>query len=149
MTISNVSRPDVVSVTSAPRPTPTPARTSFKEVLTKTTGIVARGAEAALSVVPGGPVVATALRSGAGISGYGSAAGPVGGGMSAEGPGAGGSTGNAGSGIDGALAKGQEDNMYYLNLQMQMQQQNQQFSTLSNVIKAEHDTAKNAIGNIR
>ena len=39
-------------------------------------------------------------------------------------------------------------NMQYLALQNQMQQENQTFSTLSNVLKVRHDTAKNSISNI-
>ena len=37
----------------------------------------------------------------------------------------------------------------YLQLQEQISAENRQFSTLSNVLKARHDTVKNAIGNIR
>ena len=39
-------------------------------------------------------------------------------------------------------------NMQYLELQNTMQQENQQFSTLSNVLKVRSDTAKNSISNI-
>lgn len=34
-------------------------------------------------------------------------------------------------------------------LQSKMQQENRQYTTVSNVLKTKHDTAKNAIGNIR
>jgi hypothetical protein len=54
-----------------------------------------------------------------------------------------------GGGIDASLQQAQEMNLYYLQIQQHVQQQNQTFSTLSNVMKAEHDTVKNAIGNIR
>jgi hypothetical protein len=40
-------------------------------------------------------------------------------------------------------------NMQYLALQEKMQADNRQFSTLSNVMKTKHDTAKNAINNVR
>lgn len=40
-------------------------------------------------------------------------------------------------------------NMKYLMLQQQMQSENRQFTTLSNVMKTKHDTAKNAISNVR
>jgi uncharacterized phage infection (PIP) family protein YhgE len=36
-----------------------------------------------------------------------------------------------------------------LKLQMSMQRENQVFTAVSNVLKTRHDTAKNAIGNIR
>jgi len=39
--------------------------------------------------------------------------------------------------------------MQYLELQEQMQQENRQFSTLSNILKTRHESAKTAIGNIR
>ena len=40
-------------------------------------------------------------------------------------------------------------NVQYVRLQEKMQQLSQQFSVLSNIMKTKHDTAKNAIGNIR
>ncbi len=40
-------------------------------------------------------------------------------------------------------------NLQYLNLQEKMQNENRQFSTVSNVLKTKHDTAKNAINNVR
>ena len=39
--------------------------------------------------------------------------------------------------------------MQFLTLQNNMQQENQKFSTLSNVMKVRHDTAKNSISNVR
>ncbi len=40
-------------------------------------------------------------------------------------------------------------NMQYLGLQQKMQADNRQFTTLSNIMKTKHDTAKNAINNVR
>ena len=40
-------------------------------------------------------------------------------------------------------------NMQYLQLQQKMQQDNRQFTMLSNIMKTKHDTAKNAISNVR
>jgi hypothetical protein len=40
-------------------------------------------------------------------------------------------------------------NMQYLDLQKQMQDENRRFTLLSNIMKTKHDTAKNAINNIR
>jgi len=49
-----------------------------------------------------------------------------------------------------ALQKQQQDaNMDYLKLQMDVQAENRQYSTLSNVLKSRHDTAKAAITNLR
>ena len=72
--------------------------------------------------------------------------------LSPEGPppaggGAAGTGGTAGS--SRSLQQSQDMNMYYLQIQEQVNAQNRTFSTLSNVLKAEHDTVKTAIGNIR
>ena len=43
----------------------------------------------------------------------------------------------------------QSFNLQYLNLQNQMQNENRQFTMVSNIMKTKHDTSKNAISNIR
>lgn len=43
----------------------------------------------------------------------------------------------------------QEFNLEYLALQQSIQSENREFSTLSNLLKAQHDTAKAAVSNIR
>jgi hypothetical protein len=43
----------------------------------------------------------------------------------------------------------QSFNLQYLQLQQQMQADNRQFTLLSNIMKTKHDTAKNAINNVR
>ena len=170
---------DVVTVTSEPRPTPTPVRTSFSEVMARGAGSIVGGAEAALTSLPGTSVMALALRGGAaGVAGVGLPSLPVGapgaglGGVSplgaipglgaAAGPGAGAvtsfgsqflssATAAASSGDGGAAASLQQSeqaNLYYLQLQQQVSQQSQTFETLSNVLKSESDTVKNAIGNM-
>ena len=40
-------------------------------------------------------------------------------------------------------------NLQYLHLQNQMQYENQKFTTMSNIMKSKHDTAKSSIKNIR
>ncbi len=40
-------------------------------------------------------------------------------------------------------------NLQYLQLQQNMQQENRQFTLMSNIMKTKHDTAKAAINNIR
>jgi len=160
-------KPDVVTVTSQPRPTPTPVRTSFSEVMARGAGSVVGGAEAAMTSLPGSSVVALAVRGGAagalaqpvGLGGIGGIGGL--GAVGAEGPGAsiGTSFGSqlmasasaAASGDGGAAASLQQSaqsNLYYLQLQQQVSQQSQTFETLSNVLKSESDTVKNAIGNM-
>jgi len=40
-------------------------------------------------------------------------------------------------------------NLQYLQLQQQMQQENRQYTEVSNIMKSRHDTVKNAIGNLK
>jgi hypothetical protein len=180
---SIASRPDVTVATTAPRVTPTPDRGAFKQVLAQS---LVRGAETAMKMLPGSPLMAVAVRGGNGpggalgvpMTGIGSS--PVrSGGISPEGPGGisrvnnpvaqtaahaalssatGASTGTPGtSGVPGAeggslessLQQSQDMNLYYLQIQEAVNSQNRSFTALSNVLKAEHDTVKTAIGNIR
>jgi hypothetical protein len=159
------TRPDVTFIQSAPRPTPTPVRVNFADVLAKGAQGLVAGAQAALNVLPGGPLVAVAIRNavgsgstsrpmslGGGVGGGGTASLGGVGGARPEGPGGttGTGTGTPGEGgIEGSLQQAQEMNLYYLQIQEQVNAQNRTFSTLSNVLKAEHDTVKTAIGNIR
>lgn len=173
----------VATAISAARITPTQPKVPFAQVMGQTAVL---GAEAAMSVLPGGPVMAAALRSGgaaaapgaalvttqtmsqplsAGVASLGPsvAAGssslpqptplaqPAGQAAAAEGPGAVTPAGGTGAGmnVDGALAQSQEMNLYYLRIQEQVNAENRSFTTMSNVMKAEHETVKTAIGNIR
>lgn len=171
---------NVTTTTSSARVTPTQPKVPFAEVMGQTAVV---GAEAAMRILPGGPVMAAALRSG-GSQALGAAGGgasvpmqtmsqplsqPLGGRTpvnqvtastpqsmpavsgAAEGPGAVAPSGGAGSGmnIDGALAQSQDMNLYYLRIQEQVNAENRSFTTISNVMKAEHETVKTAIGNIR
>jgi hypothetical protein len=43
----------------------------------------------------------------------------------------------------------QSFNLQYLQLQQAMQDENRQFTLVSNIMKTKHDTAKNAINNVR
>jgi hypothetical protein len=62
-------------------------------------------------------------------------------------------SGSTGSSVVDAMARMQESNqtfsMQYLELQEKIQQENRQYSTLSNILKTRHESAKTAIGNIR
>ena len=159
------SRADVVATDSAPRVTPS-GGVHFREMVTRGAGAILRGAEAALSSLPGAPIVAAAVRPTTGVPGasMGSmgASGAVGlagsrtpmASGSAEAPAigratAGGGPLGEGSSVEGALAQSQEFNLYYLQLQEQLSAENRAFSAMSNVLKTRHDTVKNAIGNIR
>lgn len=161
---------NVATSTSTPRVTPTQPKVPFAEVMGQTAVV---GAEAAMRVLPGGPVMAAALRSGGSqVMSQPLAASPIGGAplgsgvhgsvstqpvntapAAAEGPGAVAPSGQVGTGsamnVDGALAQSQEMNLYYLRIQEQVNAENRSFTTMSNVMKAEHETVKTAIGNIR
>ena len=162
------ARPDVALASTTPRVTPTPPRASrFGEVLSST---VVRSAESAMRVLPGSPMMAVAVRGVTGTPGavgvpmstMSSPQGPiavtprvtgVGAGL-ASAPAAGTGTaapavgGDAG-GIEASLQQSQDMNLYYLQVQESVNAQNRSFTTLSNVLKAQHDTVKTAIGNIR
>jgi hypothetical protein len=152
-------------VTSTPRVTPAPVTVPFGEIMGRA---LSGGAQIALGALPGAPLMALAMRGGA--AGISSASQPLGaaasaagnagaqsaapGSASPEGPAASGTAGTAGgpgeaASIEGAMAKSSEMNLYYLRIQEQVNAQNRSFSTLSNVMKAEHETVKTAIGNIR
>ncbi len=159
-----ISRMDVVSTDSAPRVTP-PTGVPFKDMVSRGAGALLRGAEAAITSLPGAPIVAAAVRPGGGSSpapiGSNPAAGAAG--FAAARPGTVGSgtaespTGTTGAGgpaaegasVESTLAQSQEFNLYYLQLQEQLAAENRAYSAMSNVLKARHDTVKNAIGNIR
>jgi hypothetical protein len=160
-------RPDVVTIETKPRPTATPARVPFAQVLGGSARALVSGAQAAVDALPGSPVLALALRNATGGGtqtgtfdvpvGQGGGLGtPSGGSMIPEGPG-GASTGAMGTGsatdgsggsIEGALAQSQQLNMYYLQVQEEVNAQNRTFTALTNVLEVEHSTAKAAIGNI-
>jgi hypothetical protein len=74
----------------------------------------------------------------------------VGGGGGAGGPNfLGGNTGTPGSEFNGELAGLFQEQKNLLKLQAAMQQESQKYTAVSNVMKSRHETAKNAIGNIR
>lgn len=53
-----------------------------------------------------------------------------------------------GTNLEGTLAQDQQLNMYYLQVQEQVNAQNRTFTALTNVLEVEHSTAKAAITNI-
>jgi type IV secretory pathway TrbL component len=115
---------------------------------------VVQSAEQAVSRLPGGPIIAAAVRASAqpnvapaetpegATSALGGSTSGIGGTSSV-----GASGGNAG--VEGVLSQSSEQNLYYLGLQERISQENRSYTALSNVLKARHETLKNAIGNIR
>jgi hypothetical protein len=61
----------------------------------------------------------------------------------------GGNTGAPGSEFNGELSSMFQEQKNLLKLQSAMQQESQKYQAVSNVLKSRHETAKNAIGNIR
>ena len=51
--------------------------------------------------------------------------------------------------MEAVLANHADQNLHYLQLQERISAESRAYSTLSNILKARHDTIKNAIGNIR
>ena len=114
-----------------------------------------------------GPYVGAALSSGGAPAS--TTLGSLGSGITASGVSGGGvgvATGSVGSSTSGQVAlpsngtgmgnefSGDMQSMFaqqkqLLGVQMSLQRENQVFSTISNVMKTRHDTAKNSIGNIR
>jgi hypothetical protein len=177
-------RADVVTIPTTPRPTQTPVRVQFADLLAGGAQALVRGAQAAVSVLPGNPLAAVALRGGATsalgaapeLGGARSIASSVTVGSSPEGPGgvpggvssatglanlggvsvglggaSAGATGTSGTSdgsIETSMAQSEQMNLYYLQIQEQVNAQNRNFTALSNVLEVEHSTAKSAIGNI-
>ncbi len=147
--------------------------TQVRNGITAGAGTAGAAIGVAAPFVPGAAVVSAAVTGAAGgVSGSGggySAGGSAAGGVAAGGeqiplggPGLGSSQG--GSGAQGAGGGSQQDllnqtkgmqemmasfNLQYLQLQEKMQAENRSFSTVSNVMKTKHDTAKSSISNVR
>jgi hypothetical protein len=132
------------------RKTPRDEKRGFGSVLRTGAGIALRGVEIGAGAI-GGPLVGAAVRGvRAGVEGSGAAGGA-------------GGLGGAGATLDASASQeqqlmnemrdmqmqSQEFNLQYLALQEEVQQENRRFSTVSNVLKAKHETAKGAIQNIR
>jgi len=173
---ANASPGDVVVEGTRPRQTERPT-SPFRDVLANGTAILVRGAEVATSVAAG-PVMAAAVReTGMAAAGAiaGRASGRGAGAMATAGTGnvAGASPAPAGAGLPSGTSslaaslsspgsdqsdlatmqamqrESQVFNVQLLELQEDVQQENRRFSTVSNVLRAKHDTAKAAVSNIR
>jgi len=119
---------------------------------------IVSGAEAAANQLPGGSILAAAMRPGGsgGTLALSAATRPEGstgtasnGALTATSTGAVGGTAGGDPSIQQVMSQDADQNMYYLQLQEQMSAESRSYSAISNVLKARHDTMKNAIGNIR
>jgi hypothetical protein len=150
------ARADVVAVQTQPRPTATPVRVQFADVLAGGAQALVRGAQAAVSAIPGVPLAAVAVRGGSPAvavaatpegPGGTSPAGVVG--VGPTGLGVGGAPGGASDGgLESTMAQSEQMNLYYLQVQEEVNAQNRTYMALSNVLEVEHSTAKSAISNI-
>ncbi|MCS6798482.1 MAG: hypothetical protein NZ898_08125 [Myxococcota bacterium] len=139
MSIPRIGAPAEVHVeTTRPRVTSRPVAARFRDALESSANTLLGGVEAAGALVPGAGAVAAAVRGAQAAS-------------AAPSDGSGGSPQQPGVGPDASdpLAGFADESMRLLALQQRIQSENQRFTTLSNVMKARHETAKNAINNIR
>lgn len=139
----------VTALPTAARTTATPDR-PFQQLLTAGSNAVVQGAEQIATRLPGGPLLAAAMRPQQQVSPSLSARSPEGATQSPDV--SGGTAGTAvagGSNVDGVLSQSADQNLYFLELQERISQESRAYSAMSNVLKARHDTVKNAIGNIR
>jgi len=138
----------VAALNAAPRVTPSPDR-PFNQVMNASAGAIVSGAEAAVQQLPGGPILAAAVRPapvGTATGGMlNTPEGPSGTAALSASPSAGGDA----PPIEGVLARNADQNLYFLELQERISAENRSYTALSNVLKARHETVKNAIGNIR
>lgn len=151
----------VTATASAARVTAAPGQ-PFKAMMSAGKNAILSGAESAVTRLPGGPILAAALRPSAGDvgpaqTGAGTAAGLGGVGSSTPegtagtgglGSGAG-APGTENGGVEAALNQSANQNLYFIEIQERISAESRSYSAISNVLKARHDTVKNAIGNIR
>ncbi|MCA9529849.1 MAG: hypothetical protein KC543_06915 [Myxococcales bacterium] len=145
MSVPVQSMPRVAVRATQPRVTAVPPGRRFREALGR--GLLAT-VEGAAPFVPLPAVVSAAVRSVPGLAGAkGAMLAGAGGGLWK----AGGEAVAPGGGVQlpDAFAGGQDEAMRLLALQAQISREERQYTTLSNVLKARHDTAKAVIGNVR
>jgi len=132
----------------------------FGEALRSAASAAASGVATSVALaapfVPGGPVLAGAVRAAAApalaSAARSAAAGTTGGTATAGTTGTTGAAGDAGGDVLEATRTLQQQaqtfNLQYLQLQEAMQRESREFTSLTNVMKVKHDSAKAAINNI-
>jgi hypothetical protein len=148
----------VSATPSAARVTAPPGQ-PFKAVMSAGANAILSGAEQAVTRLPGGPILAAALRptaadvgapqTGAGTAGSLGSTLPEGTAGTAGSAGGGGAAGAENGGVEAALNQSANQNLYFIEIQERISAESRSYSAISNVLKARHDTVKNAIGNIR
>ncbi len=127
------------------RTTAAPAERQFRTALRDGATLLLGGVESAARQLPGGEIVAAAIHGTVTTTTHPST-GP--GTVSAAAQ-SGAAAGTSGATGYETLLGSSDESMQLIELQQQIQEENRRYSTLSNVLKARHETAKNAIGNIR
>lgn len=150
--MSRIQNDEVQIHRTRARQTPRTGSDAFREALADGAGQLLAGVEQVAGLVPGGSALSAAIRSsrqgssGAGGGGSISLASTAGGGTAPEGPGSGGAApSDPASMLQSDMSRAED----LLLVQQQMAAHSQHFQTLSNILKAKHDTAKAVIGNIR
>jgi hypothetical protein len=136
-----------------PKPSQAPASTPFGQVLSGSNAVV--GGAQSNSGLAGAPAFAAATRE-VGAQVVGNVVGGVVGGVLGGGPGSAASAATATGSPVADFAQvtqmqkeSQAFSLQLLNLQQDVQDENRRFTTVSNVLKTAHDTAKGAVGNLR
>lgn len=138
---------------SATRVTAPPGQ-PFKAMMSAGASAILNGAEQAVTRLPGGPILAAALRPGPSDVGPAQTSAATAQSLAPEGgaAGAGGgvpAAGAEGGSLESALSQSANQNLYFIEVQERISAESRNYSAISNVLKARHDTVKNAIGNIR
>jgi len=137
---------------SATRVTAPPGQ-PFKAMMSAGASAILNGAEQAVTRLPGGPILAAALRPGPSDVGPAQTTGAAAQGLAPEGAlgaaGAATAAGAEGGSLESALSQSANQNLYFIEVQERISAESRNYSAISNVLKARHDTVKNAIGNIR
>lgn len=125
----------------------------FSEVLKKGVEVLARTAGNLIRHLPGGEVVSLAISEGIN-SASNTQGGSLGGEISTVGNGGissehGFNESSSQNDLWRLTKESQQFNLFYLQLQEELSKENRRFTALSNVLRARHDTAKNAINNIK
>ncbi len=145
---------ELTTRTTQPRQTPRTGSDAFRDALASGASQLLAGVEQVAGLVPGGQALTAAIRGGSSGSGSGvgsaSLASTSAGGTSPEGPGGGlNGPGTGGPSSSDMLAAHTSSSMELLVLQQEIAMEQRSFQTVSNVMKARHDTAKAVIGNVR
>ena len=146
----------VTAAPSATRVTAPPGQ-PFKAMMGAGANAILSGAEAAVTRLPGGPILAAALRPGPGDAAAAPPSAGVTTGLGSSTPEGAAGTAGIGSGpasgenggVEAALNQSANQNLYFIEIQERISAESRSYSAISNVLKARHDTVKNAIGNIR